>query len=262
MAGNSKSGGIVYCSLDSQFVDIAYLPDAGFFDSPWNTREEIVGQTMDNGWTRYNSGDAFDVEFQKEVLTRGGSGGAWLCQANYIFSCLQITLSYENYVFMGGIDFRLAISATTQTPPEGYLFLCPLEDFRVGPCSFWGANCPAYWSLDPSGGERLSMAEATQLGFPCIQLTTEIHGASWDASVYAGMRQFHQAKGFDPESQDVARHLKCRLFQLSNVVEVVEGRFAYGDLQLWLLRLISTDVAQWKTLWAREPILKVTKNFP
>ncbi|KAJ7111774.1 hypothetical protein C8R44DRAFT_985271 [Mycena epipterygia] len=189
MRATANLGGIMYYSLDSQFddwVEIAHLPDAGFFDSPWATREEVGGQAMDNGWTRYNSGDVFGLEFQKEVWIKGGSGGTWLSQANYIFSRLQITSNYENY---------------------------------------------AYWSLDPSGVGRLSMAEATQLGFPWIQLTTGIYGASWDASVYAGLRQFHQAKGFDPESQDVARHLKCRLFQLSNVLEVVEERFAHSELQ-------------------------------
>ncbi|KAJ7927334.1 hypothetical protein B0H13DRAFT_1861521 [Mycena leptocephala] len=30
---------------------------------------------------------------------------------------------------------------------------------------------------------------------------------SWDADVYAALRQFHRAKGFDPGSQDVAQDL-------------------------------------------------------
>ncbi|KAJ7755486.1 hypothetical protein B0H16DRAFT_715739 [Mycena metata] len=38
---------------------------------------------------------------------------------------------------------------------------------------------------------------------------------SWDASVYAGLRKFHRAKGFDPDSQDVARHLGYPLYQVS-----------------------------------------------
>jgi hypothetical protein len=89
----------------------------------------------------------------------------------------------------------------------GFLFLCPVTDFQTGPSSFRWPECPAYWSLDPSGVERLGMDEATALGFPSLRLTTEILGRFWDASVYAGLRQFHRAKGFDPESQDLARHL-------------------------------------------------------
>ncbi|KAJ6592724.1 hypothetical protein B0H19DRAFT_907060, partial [Mycena capillaripes] len=74
--------------------------------------------------------------------------------------------------------------------------------------------CPAYWSLDPTGAERLSEEDATRLGFPSIQLSWEVWGKSWDASVYAGLRQFHQAQGFDPDRQDVARHLGEPLYQL------------------------------------------------
>ncbi|KAJ7476767.1 hypothetical protein FB451DRAFT_247299 [Mycena latifolia] len=40
-------------------------------------------------------------------------------------------------------------------------------------------------------------------------------GYSWDESFYSGLRQFHEAKGFDPYSQDVARHLGHQLFQLA-----------------------------------------------
>ncbi|KAJ6462835.1 hypothetical protein C8R45DRAFT_791769, partial [Mycena sanguinolenta] len=72
----------------------------------------------------------------------------------------------------------------------------------------------AYWSLDPSGVHRLSLKEATQLGFPSFEFTTKAEGCSWDSSVYEGLRQFHEARGFDPYSQDIARHLGHPLFQL------------------------------------------------
>ncbi|KAJ7704418.1 hypothetical protein B0H17DRAFT_10794 [Mycena rosella] len=71
------------------------------------------------------------------------------------------------------------------------------------------------------------MEEATELGFPSFQWTTEIWGRCWDASVYAGLRQFHHAKGFDPESQDVARHLRHPLYQLSPIMDV---SFVHGKL--------------------------------
>jgi hypothetical protein len=65
------------------------------------------------------------------------------------------------------------------------------------------------------GAERLSTQDAYNLGFPSLGLSTVILGKSWDASVYAGLRQFHQAKGFDPDSQDVARYLGHPLYELS-----------------------------------------------
>jgi hypothetical protein len=50
------------------------------------------------------------------------------------------------------------------------------------------------------------------MGFPSIQLSAEVIGKCWDANVYAGLRQFHQGKGFDPDGQHVARHLGDPLF--------------------------------------------------
>ncbi|KAJ7732287.1 hypothetical protein B0H16DRAFT_1770376 [Mycena metata] len=84
-----------------------------------------------------------------------------------------------------------------------------LEDYGVA----------SYWSLDPSGVDRLSTEEAAQLGFPSFQLTTEVKGCYWDTSVYGSLRKFHQGKGFNPDSQDVARHLGQRLYKLSREVD-------------------------------------------
>ncbi|KAJ7500158.1 hypothetical protein B0H11DRAFT_800318 [Mycena galericulata] len=59
------------------------------------------------------------------------------------------------------------------------------------------------------------MDEAMHLGFPSIDLETEVKTESYDASVYAGLHKFHEGKGFDPDSQDVARHLEQPLYKLS-----------------------------------------------
>ncbi|KAJ7893558.1 hypothetical protein B0H13DRAFT_2037448 [Mycena leptocephala] len=60
------------------------------------------------------------------------------------------------------------------------------------------------------------MEDAADLGFPAIRLSTEIWGRSWDDSVYAGLRQFHEAKGFDPDSPNVVRYLGCPLYRLED----------------------------------------------
>ncbi|KAJ7913613.1 hypothetical protein B0H13DRAFT_471184 [Mycena leptocephala] len=90
----------------------------------------------------------------------------------------------------------------------------------MGPSSFRWPDCPAYWSLDPLGVTRLSMEDATHLGFPSIYISTMAWGSYWDASAYAGLRQFYQAKGFDPDSQNIARHLGYPIYQLSPGVGV------------------------------------------
>jgi hypothetical protein len=76
------------------------------------------------------------------------------------------------------------------------------------------------------GVERLSTDKATQLGFSSIQLTTEIRGRCWDNIVYAGLHQFHQGKGYDPHSQELARHLDLPIYRLSSEKDTP---FAQGE---------------------------------
>jgi hypothetical protein len=112
------------------------------------------------------------------------------------------------------------LEETTANPLEGFLFLCPPKDFQIGPSSFKWPDCAAYWSLDPFGADPLSLEDAANLGFPSLRPCTIVFGRSWDASVYAGLRQLHQAKGFDPDTQDVARHLGQPLYGLSGEITV------------------------------------------
>jgi hypothetical protein len=167
----------------------------------------------------------------------------WFSQANQIFSRLQITTDLQNYrmfepifgltvavtsliVVVDNIFFRVQIPAATESAPHGFLFLCPTKDLQSGPASFQWSDCAAYWSRDPSGVEYLSTEEATRLGFPALQFALEIRGETWDASVYAGLRQFHQGKGFDPDSLDVAHHLG---HQLCHISAKMDPLFAHGE---------------------------------
>lgn len=43
----------------------------------------------------------------------------------------------------------------------------------------------------------------------------KVLGRSWENAVYAGLRQFHEAKGFDPYSREVALELGYPLFRVS-----------------------------------------------
>ncbi|KAJ6518024.1 hypothetical protein C8R47DRAFT_3663 [Mycena vitilis] len=180
---------------------------------------DIYGVVMQNGWVRYHFHEGLPV--LPALFWFGSWNGfneqdceSWLSQANHIFSRLQITTHLEDYGVVTEVEYRIHIPP--KDLPAGYLFLCPTADFKTGPSSFRWPECPAYWSLDATGIERLSTEEANRLGFPSIQLETLIFLASWDAGVYAGLRQFHQAKGFDPDSQNVARHLGHQLFQFTN----------------------------------------------
>ncbi|KAJ7266117.1 hypothetical protein C8J57DRAFT_1182588, partial [Mycena rebaudengoi] len=113
---------------------------------------------------------------------------------------------------------------------DGYLFLCPLHDLQGNsPSEFRYPACPAYWSLDPSGAERLGSEEAERLGFPSFTLRMTAWVNSWDDLVCAGIREFHQAKGFDPYSQDVARELGYPLFKVRVHETEVSGEMQSCD---------------------------------
>lgn len=101
--------------------------------------------------------------------------------------------------------------------PEGYLFLCPLEDLRAqGSDRFILSPNQTYWSLHASGSPKLTLEEAVNCGFSPPELELQVDVRMWEQGrVYRALRKFHEAKGFDPESQDVARHLGYPLYHIS-----------------------------------------------
>ncbi|KAF7374199.1 hypothetical protein MSAN_00301800 [Mycena sanguinolenta] len=212
-------GSVLYCPSDDTFddeVEIAWVSNterpsihSWYGSGDWSSFAEL----MADGWTRLKSNHIMDRTVSLSV--DACNCRLWLSQANHIFSTLQISSDFQNYVIVHDICFELSVSTTAEAIPPGFLFLCPSQHFQTEKCSFKWPDYPAYWSLDPSGTEWLTLEEATSLGFPSFQLSTELMGYSWDASIYAGLRQFHQGKGFDPDSQDVARHLGHELYQPS-----------------------------------------------
>ncbi|KAJ7211858.1 hypothetical protein C8J57DRAFT_1483763, partial [Mycena rebaudengoi] len=219
---------ISWCSCDDDdledTIEIASLP---YVESEpeidvweWRTYRGKAGGLTGDSWTHYNSDDVFDKTFN--LMLSDMNYQSWPSQANHIFSRLQTTSNFEDYMHVTGIIFTIDIGYpnTPEEVPEGFLFLCPPIDFQMGPSSFRWPDCPAYWSLDPVGVKRLSMEDATHLGFPSIDFSATAWGKYWDASAYTGLRQFYQAKGFDPDSQDIARHLGYPVYQLSPGVGV------------------------------------------
>ncbi|KAF7353250.1 hypothetical protein MSAN_01512800 [Mycena sanguinolenta] len=178
-----------------------------------NAPDDLLPNSYDSSQTS-SLGLELHVSFSLHELEM-----AWLAQGNHIFTELEKVTDAEDYVCVYGAEFIL------RTPykhdiPEGYLFVCPSQDFRTGNevhvnLYQWPA-CPAYWSLDPSGADRLSTEDARNLGFPAIHIETVMEGLSWDRSVYQGLRRFHEGKGFDPNSEEVARWLGYPLYEVSS----------------------------------------------
>ncbi|KAJ7508802.1 hypothetical protein B0H11DRAFT_2184547 [Mycena galericulata] len=161
----------------------------------------------ENGWTRFmppcDSQTPINL-ILKHHTSRLDLAQCWLSQANYIFRQYVPSANYEEYSAVLSIEYQLTLLPSSEILPEGYLFLCPLEDLKSEDGAFIDRpKCPAYWSLDPSGYERLSSEEASAHGFPSFQWERKVFADSLDERVYVGLSQFHAGKGFDPYSQDV-----------------------------------------------------------
>ncbi|KAK7006278.1 hypothetical protein R3P38DRAFT_2555476 [Favolaschia claudopus] len=210
----------------SELVAVASLPDVDVQpDDHWHSTIDFQPEEhMHNGeFSSFESLRSEDLRVLFWFHVRGsGVSNKWLCQtwisqANHVFNRLGVKTNLNNYVVVDKVDFTVGLKPGTHAPKhqafKGYLFLCPTQDFQIGPGSFKWPDCPAYWSLDPLGGQQLSAEEAGKLGFPTIEISTDVWGISGDDAAYAGLSEFHQIKGFDPETQDVARHLGLALYQ-------------------------------------------------
>ncbi|KAJ7679537.1 hypothetical protein DFH06DRAFT_939548, partial [Mycena polygramma] len=147
----------------------------------------------------------------------------WFAQANHVFGRLGIPRrDQDNYdsehqpiALMDCLFYKLSYSTTEDVLPEGYLFLCPLEDLLTkNSTQFRYPECAAYWSVDPVGSGRLSADEERMQGFPSLELQANAHGQSWSEYVYEALRELHRGKGFNTDSPDVALHLEHSLIQL------------------------------------------------
>ncbi|KAF7330734.1 hypothetical protein MSAN_02446000 [Mycena sanguinolenta] len=183
----------------------------------WENYGRAPGELLPNSWIRYDFPQMFAFKLESNLwFPLYEIQKAWLAQANHIFAKLEEVTHVEDYVCVYEVEFVLQV-AHKHPIPEGYLFVCPPDDFRTNtePHSHlykWPA-CPAYWSLNPSGADRLSTEDARILGFPAIHIETIVKGSSWDHSVYEGLRRFHEGRGFNPDSREIARRLGCPLFE-------------------------------------------------
>ncbi|KAK7006312.1 hypothetical protein R3P38DRAFT_3037830 [Favolaschia claudopus] len=218
-------GAILRWPLDQSLenaTEIASLPSSTDFDFDmrWSwlgCTIQNISYTMANGWIRISSKNALNKAETQAFSLNWQYENVWLTQANHIFAQGGITSNLHEYAVLDSVRFWLKIDPSRINPPQGYLFLCPAQHFHRGdPChSFAWPECPAYWSLDPLGMDRLDEPSAAALGFPNLKFSTATWWRSWDGSVYTGLRQFHEGKGFDAESEEVALHLGQPLYELS-----------------------------------------------
>ncbi|KAJ7107502.1 hypothetical protein C8R44DRAFT_858004 [Mycena epipterygia] len=161
---------------------------------------------------------------------------AWLSQAN-----LWIGPNSNNRTDRWGlidlISCHFAIDPAFEdlfqrdgTPVESHLFVCPL-DLR---CQAGRYNLALpesdhyYWALDSTGKTRLSQKESDDLGLPRLLFKLTPWATFWQPYHYNAIRDFHQAKGFDPDGLDVTHLLGLPVVQME--LETILDRQLYNQL--------------------------------
>ncbi|KAJ7881456.1 hypothetical protein B0H13DRAFT_2540459, partial [Mycena leptocephala] len=61
-----------------------------------------------------------------------------------------------------------------------------------------------YWAFDPAGLDQLTNEVAEDIGLPTLEFSIEYFAMISDDRYNDLIREFHAAKGFDPDSQDAA----------------------------------------------------------
>ncbi|KAJ7902920.1 hypothetical protein B0H13DRAFT_2026042 [Mycena leptocephala] len=180
----------------------------------WTWDEILNHSVVDDQWACINSGSVAETYYYNGDLEPEGMR-SWLAQANHVFNQSNISDSLERFGLVVRITITLMLEGNITGLLPGFLFLyCPSPRHST-PAKSQDSSSIAYWSLDRTGRWRLSPEDARSLGFPAIKADVGVHVKSWDSTVYLFLRQFHEGKGFDPDSEDVARHLGLAPVSLS-----------------------------------------------
>ncbi|KAF7366988.1 hypothetical protein MSAN_00957600 [Mycena sanguinolenta] len=188
----------------------------------WNWNQDGAGELLANSWIRYDFRRTRTLALVLQFSFRSYEiPKTWLAQANRIFAELEEEAHLADYVCVDRVQFILRCSPNKRhIDAEGYLFVCPPRDFhsdnKARANLYQWPHCPAYWSLDASGADRLTTEDARIFGFPAIHTETMIVGRSWDRNVYRGLRRFHQGKGFNPDGAEVLRQLGYTRYEVLN----------------------------------------------
>ncbi|KAJ7652362.1 hypothetical protein DFH06DRAFT_1418723 [Mycena polygramma] len=156
----------------------------------------------------------------------------WLSQANWCFkqflrSAVEGVLD-ERFFLCHSVAIEICIEGDHETlnlPNLPYLFLNRLTGELVDGKFF--ARIPPlkelfYWSFDLDGGRRLDDSSVELLRLPRVSSWIWTGGSSWTASQYRALGEVHRAKGFDPDSSDVAISLGYPLLTPNDKSRFVE----------------------------------------
>ncbi|KAJ7603845.1 hypothetical protein FB45DRAFT_958761 [Roridomyces roridus] len=212
-------GALIFAPSEGSLETVAWAAsDLDQVDFEWDGR--AFGERMTTGWTRFEAPKIYGWSIEATL----GAYDSWLPQANHIFERLNVTSRHEDYALIYRTTFELDISAPSRPYPGGYFFVCPQEHFNTGRASVAWPKRAWFWSLHPSGIPPLTPEAAQRFGFPEVHQEQQLWGLVWDTNIYEGLRKFHAAKGFDPYSQDLAKHLGLPLMEVAGHREPLHAR--------------------------------------
>jgi hypothetical protein len=111
------------------------------------------------------------------------------------------------------------------TLAQAHIFLCPIsvrhEGLRIG-LEFPESDY-FYWSLDSAGNSRMTLAECDSIGLPRLGFRFLATTKFWHEYHYNAVREFSEARGFNPHSSEVARLLGLPLVEIESEIRPSMG---------------------------------------
>ncbi|KAF8164370.1 hypothetical protein K438DRAFT_268030 [Mycena galopus ATCC 62051] len=201
-----------------------HLPPNGISMKSWNGYP-LCGEVMPTGWTRVeylnNEESSFWMTVHLDPYYETAVMKWWISQQSYVRKHLQRAIGLEEDYLPLYLITHISIICDLETRLDGftlqgtfmadahsnkvYLFLAPPQ-VEILNGHFTVAVPPEteryYWAFDPDGVDRLTHAVAEDIGLPKPRFSFDCGGMNWDERTDEQIREFHAAKGFDPDSRD------------------------------------------------------------
>jgi hypothetical protein len=97
-----------------------------------------------------------------------------------------------------------------------------------------------YWAFDPAGLHQLTHEIAEDIGLPTPEFTIAPYGFFWEEEETNLIHEFHAAKGFDPESQDVAIAMGYPLVDIEAIKRSAQEASLHSTILLHAFLMIGT----------------------
>ncbi|KAJ7649172.1 hypothetical protein B0H17DRAFT_1338774 [Mycena rosella] len=237
--GNLSVGGVLGFTTEKpneaqpgRVLELACLPGCKTEFYPWDEwPADFNSEVMCNGWTRFDlPGRTLGVHhIESSQITYSP---LWI-KIRDLFSASPAAMLVKDIEFSLSVwypedEYSLDDTfLTNKFPGSLYLFACPLDVRQVGErgvIQIPASNEAFYWSLDPSGVEKLTGGQAEGFNLPSVSFAVRFWGYSWNQTKYDVLQRFYLDKGYNPASIDVAQELDYPLFEVHDQPLVVSSK--------------------------------------